>query len=124
MRIDREKCVGCRACEIACSAGHTGEFNTNRARIKVAFSHPLPAVPNFCRQCKKAACVKACPTGALKAGNPVALDQQLCTGCGECVAVCPFKAIFIDPVDKVAIKCEACEERWCIRFCPPQALSL
>lgn len=123
MRINRENCVGCRACEIACSAGQTGEFNTNRARIRIRFSHPLPSTPNFCRQCKKAACVQACPTGALKQGDPVTLDKSLCNGCGKCIEACKFEAIFLDPVENVAIKCEVCEERWCIRFCPPRALS-
>ncbi|MHB1043211.1 MAG: 4Fe-4S dicluster domain-containing protein [Eubacteriales bacterium] len=122
MRLNLQKCVGCRACEIACSAGHNAEFNPRRARIQVDFAHPLPATPRFCRQCKNAPCVAICSQGALIQGNPVILDQTLCNGCGKCIVACPFKAIFLDPVEKKAIKCNSCPEQWCILFCSSKAI--
>lgn len=42
-------------------------------------------------------CESACPTGAIRVGEPVSnlpeLDPDLCTGCGICVAICPGMAI-------------------------------
>lgn len=44
-------------------------------------------------------CEPACPHGAIKVGEPItnlpALDPELCTGCGLCIAACPGLAIFL-----------------------------
>jgi len=43
-------------------------------------------------------CEKACPFGAIKVngliGLPV-LNEEICTGCGSCIAHCPGLAIFV-----------------------------
>lgn len=42
------------------------------------------------------ACVRACPTGALRLEpEGLALVAELCTGCGACGAVCPARAITV-----------------------------
>lgn len=47
-------------------------------------------------------CETACPFGAISVGQPITnlpeLNEEKCTGCGQCVAACPGLAIFI--VDK------------------------
>jgi protein NrfC len=47
-----------------------------------------------CRQCVDPACVKVCPTGALKAdaeyGNMRMVDEEECVGCGLCYDACPY----------------------------------
>ena len=53
------------------------------------------------------------------------IDLDLCTGCGACVAVCPFCALTQRPSDgKVEVNeaCTACGA--CIEVCPVGALSL
>ena len=44
-------------------------------------------------------CENACPFGAIKVGDPITnlptLDEEKCTGCGTCVAMCPGQAIFL-----------------------------
>ena len=44
-------------------------------------------------------CEGTCPFGAIKIGNPITnlphLDEEKCTGCGTCVAMCPGQAIFL-----------------------------
>jgi Ni,Fe-hydrogenase III small subunit/formate hydrogenlyase subunit 6/NADH:ubiquinone oxidoreductase subunit I len=38
-------------------------------------------------------CAEACPTGAITAGEPIALDLGRCLFCTDCVQVCPERAI-------------------------------
>jgi len=63
-------------------------------------------------------CESACPTGAIRVGDPVSnlpeLDTGLCTGCGICVAVCPGMAIRLmgqDPDQAVGLAGIPCEYR-------------
>ena len=52
------------------------------------------------------------------------IDKNKCTGCGDCVEVCPPQAI--DMVDDKAMiserLCEECGE--CVPECPEKAISL
>lgn len=52
------------------------------------------------------------------------IDKDKCTGCGDCVEVCPPQAI--DMVDTKAViserLCEECGE--CVPECPEKAISL
>jgi len=49
-------------------------------------------VEERCRFCQK--CIKKCPVNAIKEGNKKAvIEQTVCIGCGECVAVCPNLAV-------------------------------
>jgi len=43
-------------------------------------------------------CVEACKAGAItkkSLADPPKLDYEKCTGCGECIAICPGLAIFV-----------------------------
>ena len=53
-------------------------------------------------------CVDACPFGAISMKDinaPPVVDYDKCTGCGQCVGICPGLAIFVIKVvdDKVLI---------------------
>jgi protein NrfC len=97
--VDIEKCQGCASCMLACSLIHEGVEGLSLSRIQImqdsfaSFPDDLSIEP--CRQCVDPACVKGCPTGALKAdaryGNVRMVDKETCIGC--CVAVCPVGAI-------------------------------
>lgn len=56
-----------------------------------------------------------------KGGNKAIIDNELCTGCGECIEACRFDAIttdfIIDP-----ISCEGCSI--CTYVCPVNAISM
>ena len=53
------------------------------------------------------------------------VDEEVCRGCGQCVAICSYQAIELDPVKKVArvneAVCEGCGT--CAVTCPSQAIS-
>ena len=56
----------------------------------------------------------------------VTRDEKRCTHCGVCVAICPTKALVINPktrlVDFDPSKCIACE--LCVKACPPRAMKV
>jgi ferredoxin len=56
----------------------------------------------------------------------VVRNEQRCTHCGACVAICPTGAFSVDPGTRKVLfdntKCVACE--MCLRGCPPRAMEL
>lgn len=54
-------------------------------------------------------CEAACPQGAIRIGSPITslpeINEELCTGCGVCIAKCPGLAIFT--IDKTYSDTEA-----------------
>ncbi len=131
LRVDLSACTGCRACSLACAISHEQQIELGRTRIRVQkkmpqIMHPV-FKPVYCRMCRNARCIVACPTGALYEDEEtglVVLVPELCTGCGECVEACPFEAIWLDQERGVALKCDLCGgDPACVRFCAPGALS-
>ncbi len=135
-----EKCVACKSCEIACVVEHSAtkslfgalsESPRPRQRVRVeavgAFSYP-----SRCMHCDEAACITACPTGAMtrdQRNAAVTSDRDKCIGCWMCVMVCPFGGVSADPVGKKALKCDRCPDRTangldpaCVSACPTKAL--
>lgn len=130
LRVKYGDCTGCRACTIACALSHEQQGEIYRARIRVHKRMPEIETPVFkpayCRMCRNARCVVACPTGALYEDEEtglVVLDGELCNGCGECVEVCPFEAIWLDGERGVVLKCDLCGgDPTCVHYCAPGAL--
>ena len=128
LMIHPEKCTGCRNCELACSFEHGGAFRPGASRIHTfTWDREGFSVPMMCQQCDDAACVKICPTGAMRQSaavpNLVELDLPSCIGCKMCVQVCPFGNIHYDSVAKVVAKCDTCAGApQCVELCPNGAL--
>ena len=144
---DPNKCLACRACEIACALAHAGTDDLAEAirqgakpRIYVEAAGSF-AVPLQCRHCEDAPCVRVCPSGALSRPSresPVLVDREKCIGCAFCVEVCPFGVIRLARVGledvsrdgEVVIKCDLCIQRQaeglkpaCVSACPVGALA-
>ncbi len=84
-----------------------------------------------CNHCTDAPCVTICPTSALhkRTDGIVDFDTSICIGCKSCMQACPYDALYIDPHDHTAQKCNYCVHRVeiglqpaCVVVCPEQAI--
>ena len=127
LKIEHEKCTGCRLCELVCAVRHDHVSNPARSRIRVVkWEDEGIYVPMTCQQCEDAPCLNACPAKAIshnEALGRVEVDYELCIGCRTCVSVCPFGAMHFDTIDRRVIKCDLCDgDPQCVRFCEVQCI--
>src|SRR6516162_988805 len=134
--IDQTKCIGCHACTTACKAENEVPLSVTRTYVKSVDVGVFPQVRRTfqvtrCNQCEDAPCVAACPTGAMfrREDGIVDFDKTICIGCKACMAACPYDAIFINPDDHSAEKCNMCAHRLdiglepaCVTVCPTEAI--
>ena len=134
--IDHTKCIGCHACSTACKSEHQVPLSVNRTYVKYVDVGVFPQVRRAfqvtrCNQCEDPPCTTACPTGAMYArpDGIVDFDKSICIGCKACIAACPYDAIFINPEDHAAEKCNFCAHRIdmglepaCVIVCPTEAI--
>jgi len=125
IKVDVDKCTGCRSCEMACSAFHAvpkySSINPARTRIHVVMDELKDVfVP-------------------IRAGNYTPVE---CTGrhtytingkdykeCSFCRASCPSRDVFKEPDSGLPLKCDMCEdeplleEPLCVQVCRVDALT-
>jgi formate dehydrogenase iron-sulfur subunit len=123
--MNLNRCIDCRACEVACEREHAGQASIFVQRFEDRFALPLS-----CRHCEVAFCLTVCPSGALKRNGDgvVLISPMACIG-GQCMLACPFGAIWFDGGNKVARKCDLCVHRIeqnlepaCVATCSARAL--
>jgi Fe-S-cluster-containing dehydrogenase component/formate-dependent nitrite reductase membrane component NrfD len=134
--IDHTRCIGCHACTTACKSENLVPLSVTRTYVKHVDVGVFPQTRRAhqvtrCNQCAHAPCVTACPTTAMfkRADGIVDFDKSICIGCKACMAACPYDAIFINPEDHAAEKCNFCAHRIdmglepaCVVVCPTQAI--
>lgn len=134
--IDHTRCIGCHACTTACKSENLVPLSVTRTYVKHVEVGVFPQVRRAhqvtrCNQCEFAPCVTACPTTAMfkRADGIVDFNKSICIGCKACMAACPYDAIFINPEDHSAEKCNFCAHRIdvglepaCVVVCPTQAI--
>jgi Fe-S-cluster-containing dehydrogenase component/formate-dependent nitrite reductase membrane component NrfD len=134
--IDHTRCIGCHACTTACKSENEVPLSVTRTYVKHVDVGVFPQARRAhqvtrCNQCAHAPCVVACPTTAMfkRADGIVDFDKSICIGCKACMAACPYDAIFINPEDHSAEKCNFCAHRIdvglepaCVVVCPTQAI--
>ena len=135
--IDLETCTRCDDCVRACAATHDGRPRFVREGNKS--SNLL--IAKSCYHCRDPVCLVGCPTGAIRRtgiGDVVAINDDICIGCGKCSSQCPYDNIVMhdtgetwpedtplaDPGEPrlVATKCDLCQstnhEPACVSNCP------
>jgi Fe-S-cluster-containing dehydrogenase component/formate-dependent nitrite reductase membrane component NrfD len=134
--IDQDTCIGCHACTVACKAEHEVPLGVNRTWVKYIEKGTFPDVRRMfsvmrCNHCDDAPCIAICPTGALfrRDDGIVDFDTASCVGCKACMNACPYDALYIDPEEHTAQKCNFCAHRIdvglepsCVVVCPTQSI--
>lgn len=125
IRIDLEKCTGCRACEMACSAFHArprySSVNPSRSRIRVVTDEVNDEyVPVRAGNFTRAEC---------DGRHFYHLNGKQYSECSFCRAACPSRDYFIEPDSGLPLKCDMCEdepalaEPLCVTVCQPGCLT-
>jgi len=134
--VDQTRCIGCHACSTACKSENLVPLSVHRTYVKYADVGVFPQARRAmqvtrCNQCEAPPCADACPTGAMyqRQDGIVDFDKAICIGCKACIAACPYDAIFINPQDHSAEKCNFCAHRIdvglepaCVVICPTEAI--
>ena len=123
--IDVDKCNGCRACEVICSAFHAtpkySSSNPERSRIRVIYE-PLRDmfVPVYAGEYTAAECAGR---------DKYTIDGKAYDECAFCRASCPSRTLFKEPDSGLPLKCDMCEseppleEPMCVQWCLNDALT-
>ena len=135
--IDVSKCIGCKACQVACL-----EWNNLTEEVGVnvgVYDNPHDLTENTwtlmryteyenaesgnlewlirkdgCMHCEDPGCLKACPApGAIVQYSNGIVDfvHDKCIGCGYCIKGCPFNIPRLSKADSKVYKCTLCVDR-------------
>ncbi|MGZ3499320.1 MAG: 4Fe-4S dicluster domain-containing protein [Vulcanimicrobiaceae bacterium] len=155
---DSSICIGCKACEVACKEwnqlpgdkpqfrdgfDNTGQLDAENWR-HVKLIDLVPEAPmesgngaawlmmsDVCKHCKNASCLEVCPTNAIVRTefDTVLIQQDVCNGCRDCIAACPYGVIGFNPSTGTVRKCTLCYDRLqanmqpaCAKACPTQSI--
>jgi tetrathionate reductase subunit B len=147
--IDVARCNGCYNCQVACKDEHVGTDWSPYAKAqpdtgqfwmkmneKVRGSIPkvkITYTPRPCMHCSNAPCARSCTPGAIwrRDDGLILIDPLKCTGCMNCVDVCPYGAIYFNEELNLAQKCTGCahlldrgwKEPRCVEACPTDAIT-
>lgn len=123
IKIDVDKCNGCRACEVICSAFHAmpkySSNNPARSRIRVT-RDPIRDVyvPVYAGDYVVAECAGR---------DKYTIDGKEYDECTFCRASCPSRDLFKEPDSGLPLKCDMCEgeeEPLCVKWCMVDALTV
>ena len=116
IKIDVDKCNGCQACEVVCSAFHAkpkySSNNPARSRIRV-IHEPLRDIyiPVYAGEYSAAECAGR---------DKYTIDGKEYEECAFCRASCPSRDVFKEPDSGLPLKCDMCEgeeEPMCVKWC-------
>jgi formate dehydrogenase iron-sulfur subunit len=155
---DTTVCIGCKACEVACKEWNqlpatnggrntmSGDSYDNTRRLDgihwrhVKFIEQFGAdrvdgrwlmMSDVCKHCVRAGCLEVCPTGAIVRTefDTVVIQSDVCNGCRDCIAACPYDVIGFNEETGLAQKCTFCYGRLqnnlipaCAKACPTESI--
>lgn len=110
IKVDADKCNGCRSCEIVCSGFHAtpkySTINPARSRIQVITDRLKDIwLPVFAGEYTPAECMGR---------DKYIIDGKEYSECSFCRASCPSRDLFKEPDSGLPLKCDMCEDE------PPQ----
>lgn len=124
IKVDVDKCTGCRSCELACSAFHAvpkySSMNPSRARIRVI----MDEIADVFVPVRAGGYIKAECNGR----NIYTINGKQYSECSFCPASCPSRDYFKEPDSGLPLKCDMCEdepplkEPMCVQACKFDAL--
>ena len=125
IKVDVNKCTGCRSCEMACSAFHAmpkySSINPAKSRIRVYMDEVRDLyVPIRAGDYTQAEC---------NGRNLYVIADREYSECAFCPASCPSRDYFKDPDSGLPVKCDMCEdvpaidEPMCVQACKFDALT-
>lgn len=134
--VDTTRCIGCRACEIACKQENQLEEGQRWRRVRMieddVAGHPtMYFLSMACNHCENPICVTVCPAAALQKREDgiVLVDESRCIGCRYCQWACPYDALHFNANTGRMSKCTMCVHRVdvgqqpaCVVSCPTQAI--
>ena len=125
IKVNLDKCVGCRACEVACSGFHAtpkfSSINPSRSRIRVVNDIINDVfVP-----------IRAGDYGSAECSGrqSFTIDGKDYSECSFCTVSCPARDLFREPDSGLPLKCDMCadvpalSEPMCVQVCRVGALS-
>jgi Fe-S-cluster-containing dehydrogenase component len=115
MLIDLDRCTGCGACMVACSAENNVPPANERATARTGIT-PMRVqqisngahgaerreafIPLMCMQCgEHTPCVSVCPQQAVEVDAATGIVTQMpqrCLGCRYCMTACPYHARYFN----------------------------
>lgn len=134
---DESRCNGCNICARACRK--TNHVPAQGSRLSIAH---IPVTDNdnetqyhfFASHVSTAKMLRA-STFARRGhrgvmSRIVRVEKSQCIGCSYCIGACPYQVRYLNPVTKVADKCDFCAESRlakgfppiCVSACPEHAL--
>lgn len=141
--IDISKCIGCKACQVACmewndlrdTVGKNRGVYDNPADLSdqswtvMRFAEVEPTLGRLewlirkdgCMHCADPGCLKSCPApGAIiqYSNGIVDFHEEACVGCGYCIIGCPFNIPRLSRKDGKAYKCTLCSDRVAVNLEP------
>lgn len=123
IKADLDKCNGCRACEMACSAFHAtprhSSVNPARSRIRVIRDLLKDIyVPVRASDYTSAECIGR---------HAYIVDGKEYPECSFCGVSCPARDLFKEPDSGLPLRCDMCEELQsgplCVEICQTGALT-
>ena len=122
IKVNADKCNGCRTCEVVCSAFHSkpvySSINPAAARIHVT-THRLKDIwlPVFAGEYTPAEC---------NGRDQYTIDGKQYDECSFCRATCPSRDLFREPDTGLPLKCDMCEGQekpLCVEWCLNEVLT-
>lgn len=124
IKVDLDKCNGCRACEIACAAFHAtpkySSFNPSRSRIRMVIDERNDEwVAIRSTNYNEAEC---------SGRRSYTINGKRYSECSFCGTVCPARKLFKEPDSGLPLMCDMCGEDpeqipLCVQICSRDALT-